>query len=146
MKDQSRMNPWIVHRWLTALNVRCLLVENVPEFTSWGPLDENNRPDPEKKGTYFEEWVRSLWGLGYEVQWRMLNAADYGEATTRTRFFLQARNDGLPIQWPEATHAKAGDARPHGGTAQVERGQGGHRLVEPGAAPCWTTRSTGNAR
>ena len=110
MKDQSRMNPWIVHRWLTALNVRCLLVENVPEFTSWGPLDENNRPDPEKKGTYFEEWVRSLWGLGYDVQWRLLNAADYGEATTRVRFFLQARNDGQPIHWPEATHAKAGDA------------------------------------
>ena len=110
MKDQSRMNPWIVHRWLTALNVRCLLVENVPEFTSWGPLDENNRPDPDRKGMYFEEWIRSLWGLGYEVQWRMLNAADYGEATTRTRFFLQARNDGQPIHWPEPSHAKAGDA------------------------------------
>ena len=107
MKDQSRMNPWIVHRWLTALNVRCLLVENVPEFTSWGPLNDDGRPDPEKKGVYFEEWVRSLWGLGYDVQWRMLNAADYGEATTRVRFFLQARNDGLPIQWPEPTHAKA---------------------------------------
>ena len=110
MKDQSRMNPWIVHRWLTALNVRCLLVENVPEFTSWGPLDDNGRPDPERKGTYFEEWVRSLWGLGYDVQWRMLNAADFGEATTRTRFFLQARNDGQPIHWPEPSHAKAGDA------------------------------------
>ena len=107
MKDQSRMNPWIVHRWLTALNVRCLLVENVPEFTSWGPLNDDWRPDPEKKGVYFEEWVRSLWGLGYDVQWRMLNAADYGEATTRVRFFLQARKDGLPIQWPEPTHAKA---------------------------------------
>ena len=103
------MNPWIVHRWLTSLNVRCLLVENVPEFTSWGPLDENRRPIPNKKGLYFEEWVRSLWGLGYEVQWRLLNAADYGEATTRVRFFLQARRDGQPIVWPEATHAKAGD-------------------------------------
>ena len=107
MKDQSRMNPWIVHRWLTALNVRCLLVENVPEFTSWGPLDDDGRPDPEKKGVYFEEWIRSIWGLGYDVQWRMLNAADYGEATTRVRFFLQARRDGVPIQWPEPTHAKA---------------------------------------
>ncbi len=86
--DQGRMNSWIVHRWLTSLNVRCLLVENVPEFTNWGPLLENGRPDKTRKGLYFEEWVKSLWGLGYNAEWRMLNAADYGDATTRVRFFL----------------------------------------------------------
>ena len=105
--DQGRMNPWIVHRWLTSLNVRCLLVENVPEFTKWGPLGDDGRPDKARKGLYFEEWVKSLWGLGYNVEWRMLNAADYGDATTRVRFFLQARNDGQLIRWPEATHTKA---------------------------------------
>ena len=52
--------------------------------------------------------VRSLWGLGYEAQWRLLNAADYGDATTRTRFFLMARNDGRPIRWPEPSHSKTG--------------------------------------
>ena len=106
--DQGRMNPWIVHRWLTSLNVRCLLVENVPEFTDWGPLLDDDRPDKTKKGMYFEEWVKSLWGLGYQAEWRMLNAANYGDATTRIRFFLQARNDGKPIRWPEATHSKTG--------------------------------------
>ena len=106
--DQGRMHPWIVHRWLTSLNVRCLLVENVPEFTDWGPLLDDGRPDKTKKGMYFEEWVKSLWGLGYQAEWRMLNAANYGDATTRIRFFLQARNDGKPIQWPEATHSKTG--------------------------------------
>ena len=106
--DQGRMNPWIVHRWLTSLNVRCLLVENVPEFTDWGPLLDDDRPDKTKKGIYFEEWVKSLWGLGYQAEWRMLNAANYGDATTRIRFFLQARNDGKPIRWPEATHSKTG--------------------------------------
>ena len=101
------MNPWIVHRWLTSLNVRSLLVENVPEFTSWGPLlHPNGRPDKSQKGKYFQEWVRSMWGLGYTVEWRTLNAADFGDATTRIRFFLQARNDGLPISWPEATHSR----------------------------------------
>ena len=106
VKDQGRMNPWIVQRWLTALNIRCLLVENVPEFIQWGPLLENGKPDKSKKGMYFQEWVRSMWGLGYKVEWRTLNAADFGDATTRIRFFLQARNDGKPITWPEPTHAK----------------------------------------
>ena len=106
--DQGRMNPWVVQRWLTSLNIRCLLVENVPEFTEWGPLLDDGRPDKTKKGMYFEEWVKSLWGLGYEAEWRMLNAANYGDATTRVRFFLQARNDGQPIRWPEATHSKTG--------------------------------------
>ena len=106
--DQGRMNPWIVHRWLTSLDVQRVLVENVPEFTDWGPLGPDGKPDKARKSTYFEEWVRSMWGLGYEVEWRMLNAADYGDATTRIRFFLQARNDGKPIRWPEATHSKTG--------------------------------------
>ena len=107
--DQGRMNPWIIQRWLTSLDVRCVLLENVPEFTGWGPLDEDGRPDKSRKGLYFQEWVRSFWGLGYEVEWRMLNAADYGEATSRVRFFLQARKDGEPIRWPEATHSKSGE-------------------------------------
>lgn len=106
--DQSRMNPWAVQRWLTALKVRTLLVENVPEFVDWGPLDENNRPDRAFKGLYFEAWIRSLWDLGYTVEWRYLNAANFGDATTRTRFFLQARKDGKPIHWPVPTHSKSG--------------------------------------
>ena len=105
---QGRMHPWIVHRWLTSLNIKTLICENVPEFTDWGPLQGDGRPDKTKKGMYFEEWVKSLWGLGYQAEWRMLNAANYGDATTRIRFFLQARNDGKPIRWPEATHSKTG--------------------------------------
>ena len=108
LSDQSRMNPWAVHTWLTTLDVKRALIENVPEFVSWGPLNDERRPDPDRKGLYFEEWVRSLWGLGYDVEWRTLNAADYGEATSRVRFFLQARKDGKPIRWPEPTHSKDG--------------------------------------
>ena len=106
VNDQGRMHPWTVNRWITSLRIRCLIVENVPEFVSWGPLLEDYKPDKTKKGLYFQEWVRSLWGLGYQVEWRMLNAADYGDATTRTRFFLQARNDNKPIRWPKATHSR----------------------------------------
>ena len=104
--DQGRMNPWAVHNWLTKLDVRSVLIENVPEFVEWGRLDENGRPDKGRKGEYFQAWFLTFLSLGYQAEWRMLNAADYGDATTRTRFFLQARNDGLPIQWPEPTHAR----------------------------------------
>ena len=108
MHEQGRMNPWIIHRWLTSLNVNCLLVENVPEFTSWGPLNDEGRPDKSRKGIYFDEWVRSIRGIGYDVEWRILNAADFGDATSRVRFFLQARRDGQPIRWPQPSHSKTG--------------------------------------
>lgn len=106
--DQKRMDPWAVIRWLTHLDVRCVLIENVPEFVNWGPLDEQGRPDKKKRGVYFEAWRNAIIGLGYEVQHRSLNAADFGDATTRTRFFLQARKDGRSIVWPEPTHARGG--------------------------------------
>lgn len=109
INDQGRMSPWIIHRWLTSLNVRCLLIENVPEFTSWGPLLEDGTPDKSQKGLYFREWVKSIRGLGYHVEHRNLNAADHGDATTRVRFFLQARKDDRPIHWPVPTHARGGD-------------------------------------
>ena len=97
--DQGRMNPWAVHNWLTRLDVRTVLVENVPEFVKWGPLLPDGRPDRSRRGEHFQ-------ALGYQAEWRMLNAADYGDATTRVRFFLIARRDGRPIAWPEPTHAR----------------------------------------
>ena len=107
VQDQGRMSPWIVQSWLSNLDVKVLLVENVPEFVQWGPLNpKTKRPIPERKGETFQVWIKSLWDLGYDVDWRRLNAADFGDATTRIRFFLQARNDGLPITWPDATHSK----------------------------------------
>lgn len=104
--DQGRMQPWAVHNWLTKLNVQCVLIENVPEFVEWGPLDDNGRPIKSRKGEFFQTWYMALIGLGYQAEWRMLNAADYGDATTRVRFFLMARKDGQPIVWPEPSHIK----------------------------------------
>ncbi len=104
--DQGRMMAWAIYNWLTKLDVQNVLIENVPEFIDWGPLDENDRPIKAKKGTYFQAWFLNFENLGYRAEWRMLNAADYGDATTRTRFFLQARKDSKPIVWPEPTHTK----------------------------------------
>ena len=103
--DQGRMQPWAIQNWLTKLDVRCVLVENVPEFTAWGPVVDG-RPVKTEKGKYFQSWFLSFLNLGYDAQWRTLNAADFGDATTRIRFFLIARKDGIPIRWPEPTHAK----------------------------------------
>ena len=105
--DQQRMDPWHVIAWLTELRVRCLIIENVPEFVQWGPVDpRTGKPLKSRKGEYFNRWVQTIRDLGFVVDWRILNAADFGDATTRSRFFLIARSDRKPLRWPEPTHAK----------------------------------------
>lgn len=104
--DQQRMDPWHVVTWLTELDVARLAVENVPEFVDWGPVDpRSGKPLKAKKGQYFREWIATLERLGYRAEWKVLNCADYGDATTRRRFFLLARKRGA-IRWPAPTHTK----------------------------------------
>ena len=103
--DQQRSHAWeVVDRWLRLARVDVLLVENVPEFVDWGPLDEGGQPIRDRRGEDFRAFVASLRVLGYQVEWRVLCAADYGDPTTRRRFFLQAARDGRPIAWPDPTH------------------------------------------
>lgn len=130
--EQQRSHAWeVVDRWLKVADVSVFLLENVPEFQEWGPLydthsdgcdgrhdpedvDEDGRPNwrfchfnkpiPERKGEYFRRFVQQLRDIGYEVDWRVLCAADYGDPTTRRRLFLQAVNDGRGIHWPRQTH------------------------------------------
>lgn len=105
MDDQSRATAWHVLRWAEALRPSWVLVENVKEFTTWGPLGVNGRPLVSRKGELFRTFVEALQRMGYRVEWRVLNAANYGAATTRQRFFLMARLGRAPIPWPAATHA-----------------------------------------
>ena len=103
--DQQRSHAWeVTDRWLRVAQVDVLLIENVPEFEDWGPLDEACQPIKARKGEDFQKWVADLRGLGYEVDWRVLCAADFGVPTTRKRFFLQAVKDGRGIHWPEPSH------------------------------------------
>lgn len=109
INDQSRATAWCVTRWADALRPKFIIVENVPEFQTWGPLGANNRPLKSRKGEVFFAWAQSLVALGYRVEWRVLNAADYGAATSRRRLFVVARLDGGargrgPIVWPTPTH------------------------------------------
>ena len=97
---------WIVLRWAGTVRPRVIMLENVEEFQTWGPV-RRGRPVKSKAGQTFRKWLSQLKNLGYAVEWRELVAADYGAPTTRKRFFLIARCDGRPIVWPEPTHAPA---------------------------------------
>ena len=99
---------WVAVRWAKKVRPRVIMLENVEEFQDWGRLDENMRPDPRYKGETFRRFVRQLEQLGYQVEYRLLRACDYGAPTIRKRFFLIARCDGMPIVWPEPTHAEPG--------------------------------------
>jgi DNA (cytosine-5)-methyltransferase 1 len=104
--DQQRMDPWHIITWLTELRVKRLVVENVSEFLRWGPVNaRTGKPIKSREGEYFLRWVETIRSLGFEVDFRILNCANYGDATTRERFFLIARSDKGRLRWPDATHA-----------------------------------------
>lgn len=97
---------WIVLRWAGTVRPRVIILENVEEFTTWGPV-RKGKPVKSKQGQTFQKWLDQLEDLGYTVEHRELVAADYGAPTSRKRFVLIARCDGRPIVWPERTHAPA---------------------------------------
>lgn len=97
---------WVVAKWARAASPRVIVLENVEEFITWGPLGRDGQPCPQRRGQTFERWVAQLRACGYRIEWRELRACDYGAPTIRKRFFLIARRDGLPIRWPAPTHAK----------------------------------------
>ncbi len=122
VSKRVRSLAWVVVKWAGKVRPAVILMENVEEFVTWGPLVMKRGPDgrplldpktghpvmipdPRRRGQIFRAWVKHLQRLGYAVEWRELVAADYGAPTTRKRLFIVARCDGLPIVWPEPTHA-----------------------------------------
>jgi DNA (cytosine-5)-methyltransferase 1 len=97
---------WVVIKWAKLVQPRVICLENVEEFKTWGPLNADNMPCPERKGQTFLRWKKQLENLGYVVETRELRACDYGAPTIRKRLFLVARRDGQPITWPAPTHGK----------------------------------------
>nr|DAZ35834.1 MAG TPA: DNA cytosine methyltransferase [Caudoviricetes sp.] len=107
-KDKNiRGLAWVASRWAGLVRPRVIMLENVEEFKTWGPLNRRHHPIRAKQGKTFERFVQQLRDLGYEVEFRELIAADYGAPTMRKRFFMVARCDGKSIVWPEPTHAPA---------------------------------------
>lgn len=122
-KDKNiRGLAWVACRWAGLVRPRVIMLENVEEFKTWGPLNRKKHPIKVKMGETFKKFVKQLVKLGYDVQYRELMAADYGAPTMRKRFFLIARCDGQPIVWPQPTHGpvdsekvKAGLLKPYVG-------------------------------
>lgn len=109
---------WIAVKWAIAVKPRVIMLENVEEFKTWGPL-KDGYPDESQKGKTFQSFIKALESLGYQVEFKELRACDYGAPTIRKRFFMVARCDGKPIEWPQPTHGdpnslevKAGRSKP----------------------------------
>lgn len=103
-RDQGiRGLAWVVIRWAKEVAPRVIILENVEEFQTWGPLDEDGYPIKERAGETFRAWAAELSSLGYRVELKSLVAADYGTPTTRRRLFIIARRDGSPT-WPDPSH------------------------------------------
>lgn len=107
-QQNIRSLAWVVTRWAKAVRPRVICLENVREFQGWGPLDAEGHPIRVKKGATFRRWQNRLASYGYTVDYRILDASEYGAPTRRRRLFLVARWDGVPIQWPEPTHGDGG--------------------------------------
>jgi DNA (cytosine-5)-methyltransferase 1 len=95
---------WVALRWVALRRPRVLMLENVEEFVTWGPLGSDGRPCPKNKGREFNAFRNALQRHGYQVEWKEMRACDFGAPTIRKRLFLIARCDGQPITWPAATH------------------------------------------
>ena len=116
---------WVVLRWAAKVRPRVIMLENVEEFVTWGPV-RKGKPVKKHSGETFQKWKNQLLNLGYAVDHRELVAADYGAPTSRKRFVLVARCDGRPIVWPERTHApadsdevKSGKCKPWRSAAEI---------------------------
>lgn len=131
---------WVVVKWAKAVRPRVIMLENVEEFQTWGPLTDEGMPCPKRKGDTFRSWKRQLRELGYEVDHRELRARDYGAPTIRKRLFIIARCDGQPIIWPEVTHGDDKEARgSRASSTRTERGS------DSDCVPCVQSRGADRA-
>jgi len=110
---------WVAVRWAATVRPRVIIVENVEEFKTWGPLNAQGQPDKRHIGKTFNSFVNALRRYGYDVDWRELRACDYGAPTIRKRFFLLARCDGRAIVWPTPTHGIKGRLKPYRTAAEI---------------------------
>lgn len=128
-----RSQIWVVPKTARAVRPRIIFVENVADIQKYGPLDAKGFPIREQEGRYYRSFLRQMEALGYTLEARVLNCADYGAATTRERWCLIARCDGQPIVWPEPTHGPANDPRVLSGERQP--------WISAGTLIDWTTPS-----
>lgn len=103
--DQKRASAWYILRWAELLWIENILIENVPEFQKWGPLNRRGKRIKSREGELYQAFLQALRGLGYTLEFKILNHADYGDATTRRRLFIIARKGLKSIVWPRKTYS-----------------------------------------
>jgi DNA (cytosine-5)-methyltransferase 1 len=106
--EQKRASAWAIFRWLEFLRVDSVLVENVPEFATWGPLDAKKHPIKMRRGEIYRAWLEAFRAHGYTVETKILNAADFGAPTSRSRLFIAAARGKKRPTWPIPTHSREG--------------------------------------
>lgn len=102
----SRTLAEFMNDYVEYLNPEYMFIENVREFMSWGPLDEHGKPVSRLSGKDYIRWIQSIQNLGYDYDKRILDSAHFGAYTSRERYFGQFAKYGMPISWPQQTHAK----------------------------------------
>lgn len=115
INDQLRASPWHILPWLQELTVDAFLIENVPEFRRWGPLNAKGRPMKAQAGETYKAWLNACRSLGFNVGDKVLTSADFGDATSRERLFIQGRRGNKPLEWPTpmfSRHGKVPGTRP----------------------------------
>lgn len=118
VNEQSRATAWCVVKWAQELYIDTILIENVPEFRSWGPIGANGKPLKSKRGQTYTAFLGALRSLDYKVDERILCSADYGDPTTRQRLFIMATRGRRTPSWPAASHSRDGAATLFGQTAK----------------------------
>lgn len=116
--DQSRATAWHVCRWAADLTVDNIFIENVAEFQNWGPLDGNGKPIKKRRGETFQAFVQALRSMNYRVEYRIQNAADFGDPTSRRRLILLARRGNRGIVWPDHSHGDL-TSSPHVAASEI---------------------------
>ena len=120
--DQSRSQAMLVLDWVDRCRPSTVVIENVPEFTNWGPLyrsgKQKGRPIRVKRGQQFAAWLAMLSAMNYRFDWQLLTCANYGDPTSRRRFFLIARRGRRRVTWPTPTHTKSADPNMFGDIPQ----------------------------
>jgi DNA (cytosine-5)-methyltransferase 1 len=96
-----------LYRYIEHVKPDYILIENVREFMAWGALDENGKPESRDRGRSYMRWVKKIKSYGYNYEYRILNAADYGAYTSRRRLFILFSKEGCPVAWPVVTHCKS---------------------------------------
>jgi DNA (cytosine-5)-methyltransferase 1 len=95
---------WVAHRWALLVRPRVIMLENVEEFQTWGPLNEEGRACTLRKGSTFRAFVQML-GAGIPPEERHNNHAcseiKHTLGLDKWQMHRLVRGLGYQVEWRE---------------------------------------------